>query len=72
MSIPREGTSERLLALLNPGRLLTGIYVGRLVAASANFMVATALTAVWYRRCEPLGSDPSTWHRKLARSGVEA
>jgi hypothetical protein len=72
LSIPREGTSERLLALLNPGRLLTGIYVGRLVAASANFVVATALTAVWYRRSEPLGIDPSTWHRKRARSGVEA
>lgn len=52
MSITREGTSERLLALLNPGRLLTGIYVGRLVAASANFVVATALTAVWYIRSE--------------------
>ena len=40
MSLAREGTSERMLAVLDPRRLLNGIYVGRLVAASGNFVWA--------------------------------
>ncbi len=37
MSIGRSGTSERMLAVLDPRRLLNGIYVGRLLVASASF-----------------------------------
>ena len=37
MSIERAKTTERMLAVLDPRRLLNGIYVGRLVVASANF-----------------------------------
>lgn len=37
MSGTREETSERRLAVLEPRRLLNGIYVGRLIVASANF-----------------------------------
>ena len=40
MSLAREGTAERMLAVLDPRRLLNGIYVGRLVAASGNFVWA--------------------------------
>jgi two-component system, NtrC family, sensor histidine kinase PilS len=37
MSTTSEQTSERRLAVLDPRRLLNGIYVGRLIVASANF-----------------------------------
>lgn len=37
METATEGTTERYLAALDPRRLLNGIYVGRLLVASANF-----------------------------------
>ncbi len=37
LNVERVQTTERMLAVLDPRRLLNGIYVGRLLVASANF-----------------------------------
>lgn len=37
LNVERVRTTERMLAVLDPRRLLNGIYVGRLLVASANF-----------------------------------